>query len=170
MSFPQWRTKLRLHHALIRITRGDQVTTVAMSEGLTAASTAGLTVERIAEAAEVSPSTFFRYFRTKNDVVLQDGIDALVLEASGWRAIAPGSGRLRPVAFGWPARSGDAGGMSGGTHRPVVAAQRVDGGEEVADVVVRGVHGSKRGRDCGFYPDTAGRGGEHIAIADVARS
>jgi hypothetical protein len=46
MSFPQWRTKLRLHHALIRITRGDQVTTVAMSEALTAASTAGLRERR----------------------------------------------------------------------------------------------------------------------------
>jgi AcrR family transcriptional regulator len=35
-----------------------------------------MTVDRIAEAAEVSPSTFFRYFRTKDGVVLQDGIDA----------------------------------------------------------------------------------------------
>lgn len=42
---------------------------------------ADTTVEQIAEASEISPSTFFRYFPTKESVVLYDDYDPILIKA-----------------------------------------------------------------------------------------
>jgi AcrR family transcriptional regulator len=53
------------------------------------------TVEQIADAAEVSPSTFFRYFGSKEDVVAYDAWDPIVLEI--WRAQPRELGPVRAI-------------------------------------------------------------------------
>ncbi len=66
------------------------------------------TVDQIAEAAEISQTTFFRYFPTKEDVVLQDDYDPVFVEAL--RSQPP---ELNPVGALRAALRTVAAGMSG---------------------------------------------------------
>jgi AcrR family transcriptional regulator len=72
------KTRAAIQHAALRLfrERGYEATTI----------------EQIAEAAEVAPSTCFRYFPAKEDLVLTDDYDPLIVEA--FRSQPPG---LNPV-------------------------------------------------------------------------
>ncbi|MFE3198925.1 TetR family transcriptional regulator [Embleya sp. NPDC059237] len=56
------------------------------------------TVDQIAEAAEISPSTFFRYFPSKEDVVLTDEYDPMLVEIL--RSAPEGTSLIRIVRTG----------------------------------------------------------------------
>jgi AcrR family transcriptional regulator len=56
---------------------------------------AATTVDQIVEAADVSQSTFFRYFPTKEDLILTDDFDPLI--AAAMRAQPPGLDPIETV-------------------------------------------------------------------------
>lgn len=59
---------------------------------------AATTVDQIAEAAEVSQSTFFRYFPSKEDVILIDDYDPMIVDAI--KAQPPGTSPVRALLEG----------------------------------------------------------------------
>lgn len=65
----------------------------------------GTTCEQIAAAAEVSPATLYRYFPSKEDIVLRDVFDPLIAEAVRIRPIRESA--LSAVRHGLAAALGD---------------------------------------------------------------
>ena len=62
---------------------------------------AATTIDQIAAAADISPSTFFRYFATKEDVVVQDEFDELFVAAFAQAAGSPRPARaFREIIVG----------------------------------------------------------------------
>lgn len=78
------RTRAAIQHAALRLFR---------EQGYEAT-----TVEQIADAAEVSPSTLFRYFPAKEDLVLADEYDPLLIEA--FRCQPAGTGPVEALRGG----------------------------------------------------------------------
>ncbi|WP_158019312.1 AraC family transcriptional regulator [Mycobacterium basiliense] len=82
MTFPQWRTQLRLHHALVLLAEGTSVTTVAHQCGW---STPSAFIHVFRKTFGDTPSAFFA--REPNPVSLNDG------------AAPPGSARAPMSSF-----------------------------------------------------------------------
>ncbi len=78
------------------------------------------TVEQIAEAAEVSPSTFFRYFKAKEDVVSEDRYDALIV--AGIEAAPPGLGPLAIMRHAMKTSLGD---LNPGENQQILTRMRL---------------------------------------------
>lgn len=89
------RTRAAIQHEALRLFREQGYEATA--------------VEQIARAAEISPSTFFRYFRAKEDLVLTDGYDRLIIGALGAQPL-----ELGPVAALRSALRAVLGGLSPG--------------------------------------------------------
>jgi AcrR family transcriptional regulator len=120
-------------------------------------------VEEIAEAAEVSPSTVFRYFPTKPDLVIYDDLDERMIEA--FRAQPPELNALQALRASF--RSGF-GGLAGEEMALQLERERLLRGVPELQSAMLGEFARTVGEIADLVAERAGRPADDDAVLALA--
>ena len=121
------------------------------------------TVSQIAEAAEVSESTFFRYFASKEATVLEDDFDAALFELL--RAQPP---ELSPIAAMRRAVAGAFGGISAADRADALARTELILGHPELKGAVMSQLVDAIDQLAGLFAERMGKPAEDVSVRTVA--